>query len=357
MSVIIQDKSQLNDDVPSTDSQLPSRFAPDAAATKLHTTDGTTNSSVNKPPLIIIAGPTASGKSAAAVELAKRFDGEVISADSMQVYRGMDIGSAKITEEEMQGIPHHLIDIIDPKDPWNVVRFQQEAKAAAKDIAARGKLPILAGGTGFYIQSLLYDIDFSEMEEDNAYRKSLEDFAAKNGAEALHQKLLEVDPKAAAEIHPNNIKRVVRALEFHHESGQAISDHNETQRLRPEAYNAVFFVLTMERQKLYKRIDDRVDLMMRDGLLDEVKRLLAKGCAPGDVAMQGLGYKQLIEYVNGACTLEEAIYQIKVQTHRFAKRQVTWFKREPNVIWIDRDQYPSNEAMLAEMERIIKNNL
>ena len=278
----------------------------------------------------------------------------MISADSMQVYRGMDIGSAKITEEEMQGIPHELIDIIGPSEEWNVVRFQREAKAAVQRITARGRLPVLVGGTGFYIQALLYDIDFTETREDTSYRSLLEEKARTEGNESLYRMLQEKDPEAAAAIHPNNLKRVIRALEFTRETGEKISDHNEEQRKRQAAYDAVFFVLTMEREKLYRRIDLRVDQMMEAGLLEEVKRLQEQGFTSRDVSMQGLGYKQILQYLEGEGTLEDAVEQIKLQTRHFAKRQLTWFRRERDVIWISTDEFPSREEMLDYMENTIR---
>lgn len=278
----------------------------------------------------------------------------MISADSMQVYRGMDIGSAKITEEEMQGIPHELIDIIGPSEEWNVVRFQREAKAAVQRITARGRLPVLVGGTGFYIQALLYDIDFTETREDTSYRSLLEEKARTEGNESLYRMLQEKDPEAAAAIHPNNLKRVIRALEFTRETGEKISDHNEEQRKRQAAYDAVFFVLTMEREKLYRRIDLRVDQMMEAGLLEEVKRLQEQGFTSRDVSMQGLGYKQILQYLEGEGTLEDAVEQIKLQTRHFAKRQLTWFRRERDVIWVNTDEFPSREEMLDYMENTIR---
>ena len=244
--------------------------------------------------MIIIAGPTASGKSEAGVRLAGRMNGSIISADSMQVYRGMDIGSAKITKEEMQGIPHELIDVADPHEEWNVVRFQKEAKEAEERIRKSGRLPILVGGTGFYIQALLYDIDFTETRKDFGFRTMLEEKAGREGPESLYRLIQERDPESAAAIHPNNIKRVIRALEFSRETGEKISDHNKEQKSRPAAYDAVYFVLTMDRDRLYRRIDLRVDRMMEEGLLDEVKRLRKEGFTSHDVSMQGLGYKQLL---------------------------------------------------------------
>ena len=304
--------------------------------------------------MMIIAGPTATGKSAAAVALAKRMNGEVISADSMQVYRGMDIGSAKITEEEMQGVPHHLVDIIEPEETWNVVLFQERAKKAAQDILGRGRLPIVAGGTGFYIQALLYDIAFTDAGEDTAYRQALTRYAAEHGAEALHDMLRKEDPESAEAIHPNNIKRVIRALEYRRESGTAISAHNTAQRQRQAAYRAILFVLTMDRARLYERIDARVDRMVEEGLVEVVARLRERGLTARDVSMQGIGYRQILQALDGEISMEEAVRIVKRDTRHFAKRQLTWFKREPDAVWIDIGAYKDTEAMLDHMESLAR---
>lgn len=304
-----------------------------------------------KQPLLIIAGPTATGKSAAAAELAIRMNGAVISADSMQVYRGMDIGSAKVTEEEMRGVPHYLIDCVDPYESWNVVRFQQKARETVREIAGSGRLPILCGGTGFYIQALLYDVDFTEMEEDTALRESLQKIAAERGPDALHAMLAEKDPASAAAIHPGNVKRVIRALEFAGGTGQSIAAHNLEQREKEAAYSAVFFVLTMDRKKLYGLIDRRVDIMMEKGLLGEVSSLRDAGIPRDSTAMQGIGYKQLYGYLEGEYSLDEAVRLIKRDTRHFAKRQLTWFRREKDVRWVDIDSFPSREAVWDYMQR------
>ena len=303
-----------------------------------------------KTPLLIIAGPTATGKSASAVELALRMGGEVISADSMQVYRGMDIGSAKVTREEMRGVPHHLIDCVDPGETWNVVRFKEQASLAVRDIADRGKLPIVCGGTGFYIQALLYDIDFTQMEENAPLRKRLSDMAAEKGPEAVHALLAQRDPASAAAIHPGNVKRVIRALEFIEESGRSIAAHNAEQREKQSAYRSVFFVLTMDRAKLYERIDRRVDIMMQQGLLEEVTRLRDMGIARDSTAMQGIGYKQIYGFLEGEYDLEEAVRLIKRDTRHFAKRQLTWFRREKEVLWVDTDRFANREEMWDYMQ-------
>lgn len=309
----------------------------------------------NKRKLIILTGPTAVGKSALSVALAKRIGGEIISADSMQVYKYMDIGSAKIRKEEMNDIPHHLIDVLMPEDEFNVVRFQQLAKEALTGIYERGHIPIIAGGTGFYIQALLYDIDFSIEEDHSEIRKRLEaEAAAVGGPETLHQRLSRIDPESAAAIHPNNQKRVIRALEFWELHGYPISRHNEQQRQRTSPYSFCYFVLTDERARLYEKIEARVDLMLSEGLVDEVLRLKSMGCNSQMVSMQGLGYKEILNYLEGSCTLEEAVYQIKRDTRHFAKRQLTWFGRERDVLWINKKDYDySDSKILDYMEACI----
>ena len=300
-----------------------------------------------KKPIIILTGPTAVGKTALSIALAKAIDGEIISADSMQVYKYMDIGSAKITREEMGHVPHHLIDVLDPRESFDVCRFQSMAKVALSGIYERGHIPIVVGGTGFYIQALLYDIDFTETTEDTAYRKELTELAHAKGNHVLHDMLKKVDPESAQAIHENNIKRVIRALEFYQETGEKISSHNEEQRLHESPYQFCYFVLTDERQKIYERIDRRVDLMLEQGLVAEVQALKDLGCTADMVSMKGLGYKEILAYLNGEISLEEAIYIIKRDTRHFAKRQLTWFRRERDVIWLDR-QMDQNEASLLE---------
>lgn len=310
---------------------------------------------MEKKPLVILAGPTAVGKTACSVELAKNIGGSVISADSMQVYKYLDIGSAKITAEEMQGIPHYLVDELLPSEEFHIVRFQQMAEAALSEIYREGRIPIVAGGTGFYIQALLYRIDFENQDSDESFRKEMSDYVKEHGAHALHERLAAVDPASAQSIHENNVKRVIRALEFYEKTGTCISAHNERERQRTSPYNFAYFVLTDERAHLYERIDARVDLMMERGLLDEVKRLREMGCTRGMVAMQGLGYKELFDYLEGRCTLEEAVYVIKRETRHFAKRQITWFKRERDVIWLDKSEYHyEEERILRDMLRILR---
>ena len=285
--------------------------------------------------LIIVTGPTAVGKTALSVALAKRLCGEIISADSMQVYRHMDIGSAKVSEEEMGGVRHHLIDILEPSEEFNVARFKQLAGEAVRDIASRGAVPIVAGGTGFYIQSVLYDIDFTQTTEDPAFRREMEEKAGREGPMAIHALLREVDPRAADAIHANNVKRVIRALEFNRQTGMRISDHNEAERQKESAFDSYYYVLTTDRPALYERIDRRVDQMMEQGLVGEVERLRAMGCRRDMVSMQGLGYKEILSYLDGEISLDEAVRIIKRDTRHFAKRQLTWFKREREVRWLN----------------------
>lgn len=308
-----------------------------------------------KKPLIILTGPTAVGKTELSIEFAKKVNGSIISADSMQVYRHMDIGSAKIRPEEMQRIPHYLIDTFEPDEEFHVVKFQEYAKRYLEEIYAEGRIPIIAGGTGFYIQALLYDIDFTEEQEDSAYRKELEEFAKEHGAYALHEKLRVVDEKAAEEIHENNVKRVIRALEFHHLSGGKISEHNEKERQKESPYNFAYFVLNDERERLYQRINQRVDIMMEQGLVEEVQNLKNMGYHKKMVSMQGLGYKEILEYLDGECTLDEAIYRIKRDTRHFAKRQLTWFRRERQVLWINKQEFQyDNDKILTYMMSELK---
>ena len=305
----------------------------------------------NLMPLVVLTGPTAVGKTRLSVQLAQEIGGEIISADSMQVYRGMDIGSAKVTREEMQGVPHFLIDEFEPDEEFHVVRFQEYAKKYIREIYDRGHIPILVGGTGFYIQAVLYDIDFTENGSDMTYRHMLEEKAVREGAEALHIMLRKVDPASADAIHANNVKRVIRALEFYHETGERISDHNEAERQKQSPYDFAYFVLNDRRECIYENIDLRVDQMMQQGLLEEVRILRRKGCTRDMVSMQGLGYKEMLDYLDGVCTLEEAVRILKRDTRHFAKRQLTWFRRERDVIWVDKDKFAYDDrAILDFME-------
>lgn len=309
-----------------------------------------------KQKLVILAGPTGVGKTELSIKLAHRIGGEIISADSMQVYKHMDIGSAKIKQEEMDGIPHYLVDCLSPFDDFSVQTFKEMAKEAMTTIYNHGNIPILVGGTGFYIQAVLYDIDFTENEDNSQIRKELEQLAAKKGAHSLHEMLHAIDEKAAEEIHENNIKRVIRAIEYYRLTGEKISDHNKVQRQKQSPYDASFFVLTDERERLYEKIDLRVDNMLKAGLLEEVKKLQEMGCKKNMVSMQGLGYKEILSYLEGEYDLEHAIYLIKRDTRHFAKRQLTWFRREKDVIWVDKSQfeYDDEKILVFMLERLLQ---
>lgn len=306
--------------------------------------------------LIILAGPTAVGKTDNSIRLAKAVNGEIISADSMQVYKRMDIGSAKIMPEEMQDIQHYLIDVLEPTEEFNIVRFQTMAKEAMAEIYAKGKIPILVGGTGFYIQSLLYDIEFKEEEEANSQlRDELQRFADEFGKEALHERLKVEDPESAEAIPAGNVKRVIRALEFYETHHEKISAHNAEQAEKESPYNYAFFVLTDDRKLLYERIEKRIDIMLEKGLIDEVKALQAEGLNRNYISMQGLGYKEILAYLEGEISLEEAVYILKRDTRHFAKRQITWFKREKDVKWLDKSEFGHNDdAVFEEMMKYLK---
>lgn len=301
-----------------------------------------------KIPLIIVTGPTAVGKTELSVRLAKEIDGEIISADSIQAYRYMDIGSAKVSAEEMQGVRHYLIDEFDPAENFNIFIFQERAKKYVKEIYGQNKVPIIAGGTGFYIQSLLYDIDFTEEENDLTYRKELEVLAVKKGNHFIHEMLGRVDAKAALEIHENNIKRVIRALEYYHQTGEKISIHNETQREKKSPFDFKYFVLNMDRRLLYERIEKRVDKMLEQGLVDEVKRLRELGYQRSLVSMQGIGYKEIYAFLEGELSYEEAVLELKKNTRHFAKRQLTWFRREKEVEWVNFEEFGMNKNRILE---------
>ena len=296
-----------------------------------------------KQPLLVLTGPTAVGKTNLSIALAKAVGGEIISADSMQVYRHMDIGSAKIMPEEMAGVPHYLVDVLEPDEEFHIVKFQQMAKEAMARIYANGHIPILVGGTGFYIQAVTRDIDFTQAQSQDDYRKELEQMTLEKGCQYLHQMLEEVDPVSAAEIHENNVKRVIRALEFYHQNKVPISSHNQEQKERSSPYNLAYFVLNAPRELLYQRIDTRVDEMLAEGLIKEVESLQKMGCHKGMVSMQGLGYKEILAYLDGEYPLEEAIRILKRDTRHFAKRQLTWFRREQDVIWVNKDSFAYND--------------
>ncbi len=300
--------------------------------------------------LIILTGPTAVGKTALSLKLAKDIKGEIVSADSIQVYRHFDIGSAKIMPDEMQGIPHHLIDILEPKDRFNVMEFKKYAEDAMQGIYERGHIPIITGGTGFYIQALLYDISFDE-ETVDGYRQELETLGDAKGNAYLHQMLMDIDPASAETIHANNRQRVIRALEYYHQTGKKFSDHNETEREKTSPYNFAYFVLTRDRAKLYAAIEQRIDEMLSQGLVEEVQSLVQTyHLTTEDTSMQGIGYKEILGYLQGAYDLEEAVRILKRDTRHFAKRQLTWFRREREVIWLDKDILNTDEKLEDEIK-------
>lgn len=300
-------------------------------------------------PLIVLTGPTAVGKTDLSIALARSLGGEIISADSMQVYRHMDIGSAKVTKEETGGIPHHLIDVLDPWEEFNVVVFQRMAKEALSGIFGRDHIPIVAGGTGFYIQSLVYDIDFTANDSDPALRRFLEQEAALKGPDHLHRMLAAVDPDAARQIHANNVKRVIRAIEFYRTTGTRISRHNEMERKKESPYRLFYYVLNTDRALLYERIERRVDRMVEAGLVEEVKKLKAMGCTRDMVSMQGLGYKEMLDYLDGCVSLDQAVCTLKRDTRHFAKRQLTWFRRERDVRWLNLPEFESRTKVLEHI--------
>ena len=302
--------------------------------------------------LIVLTGPTAVGKTSLSIALAKAVDGEIISADSMQVYKYMNIGTAKITEEEKCGIPHFLIDELEPDEEFNVTIFKNKVMGYIEDIKSRGKVPIIVGGTGFYIQSVIYDINFNEYGDDSKVRKKYEAMAETLGKSELHKKLALVDREYADSVSYNNVKKVVRALTFFEMTGEKLSEHNKRERERSSPFDFAYLVLTMDRKKLYERIEKRVDLMFDMGLVDEVKALMAKGYDKSLVSMQGIGYKEVIDYLSGKTSLEECIDIIKRDTRHFAKRQLTWFKREKVVTYIDKDEFDAEDKCLKEMLRV-----
>ena len=309
---------------------------------------------MKKQPLVVLTGPTAVGKTELSISLAKQINGEIISADSMQVYTKMDIGTAKIKKEEMDGVKHYLIDVLDPSEDFNVVRFQTMAKQAMEEIYAKGKIPIVVGGTGFYIQALLNNINFDDNDADTSYREELEALVKEKGAEYLHNMLREVDEKSAEAIHMNNSKRVIRALEFYHQTGKRMSKHNEEESKKESAYNSAYFVLNCDRELLYNRINKRIDLMVEEGLLEEVQALKEEGYSRDLVSMQGLGYKEILAYLEGEISLDEAIYILKRDTRHFAKRQLTWFRREKEVIMVDKDKLTTLDEQLELITKVLK---
>ena len=304
------------------------------------------NDKGKKQPLLVLAGPTAVGKTELSLRLAEELNGAVISVDSMQVYRYMDVGSAKIMPEERRGIPHYLIDVLDPEEDFNVFRFQQMAGEAIAEIREKGMLPILTGGTGFYIQAVLKNINFTENEDHQEIRRQMEELAQAQGTEEVYRELQKLDPEAAAEIHPHNVKRVIRAIEYYQMTGKPISAHNREQRERRSAYHSALFVLTDERQRLYENINRRVDHMMENGLVEEVRRLVGRGLTEDNVSMKGIGYRELFPYFRGEIALEQAVEEIKKDTRHFAKRQITWFKREEDAIWVNKRDFGYDEEKI-----------
>ena len=298
-----------------------------------------------KKPLVILTGPTAVGKTELSLELAERISGEIVSADSMQVYRRMNIGTAKITPDQMRGIPHHLIDILEPEESFNVTMFVDLAKQAIDRICEKGKIPIVTGGTGFYIQALLYDVEFGHHEESETYRKKLTQIASEKGPDYLHGMLCEVDREYALSVHANNVKRVIRALEYYQETGKKLSEHNQSMRERSPRYDASYYVLYHDREHMYERINQRVDIMIDEGLESEVSDLIREGCTEDMQSMQGIGYKEFFPYFAGKCSLEETVEAIKKDTRHFAKRQMTWFRREKDVIWISKENQSDQEIL------------
>lgn len=303
--------------------------------------------------LVILTGPTAVGKTSLSIQLAKAVNGEIISADSMQVYKYMDIGTAKITKEEMAGVKHHLIDCLEPTEDFHVVKFKELAEDAMEDIYKRGKLPIICGGTGFYIQALLYNVQFTENTVDYKYREELEQIAKVQGTNYLHAMLSEIDPDSASNIPAANIKRVIRALEYFHETGERFSIHNEREKNRTSPYNFSYFVLNDQRDLLYDRINKRVDKMLEDGLVDEVKKLMALGVRKGMTAFDGIGYKEILMALEEDGTHNDVIAEIKQNSRHYAKRQLTWFRREKEVTWLDKSKY-SDQELLSLMEEELK---
>ena len=299
-------------------------------------------------PLIILTGPTASGKTDLSVKLAKAIDGEIISADSIQVYKYMDIGSAKVTEEEMCGVKHYLVDELLPDEEFNVYEFKKRAEKYIDKIYEKGKIPIIAGGTGFYIQAILYDIDFSDEDNDMSYRKELEALADEKGNKYVHNMLREIDSQSADDIHFNNRKRVIRALEYYRMTGRKMSEHNSEQHQKVSPYDFKYFVLNMDRDELYERIEKRVDIMLEAGLEDEVRKLLEMGYTKDMVSMQGIGYKEMAAYIAGEISYDEAVTALKKNTRHFAKRQMTWFRREKEVTMIDFQRFENDRDKILQ---------
>ncbi|MEH7109924.1 tRNA (adenosine(37)-N6)-dimethylallyltransferase MiaA [Bacillus sp. JJ1764] len=309
----------------------------------------------SKQKLLVIIGPTAVGKTKLSIELAKRYNGEIISGDSMQIYRGMDIGTAKIKSEEMEDIPHHLLDIREPHENFSVAEFQQLVRDKIKGIGKKGKLPIIVGGTGLYIQSVIYDYQFSDVPGDENLRKELEEKAKEIGNEALYQELMKVDKESAADIHPNNIRRVIRALEIFYLTGKTKQEFQNTQQ--PDLlYQTAMLGLTMNREKLYERINQRVDIMMQEGLLKEVEGLYLQGLRDCQ-SIQAIGYKEIYDYLDGSISLDQAIENLKQNSRRYAKRQLTWFRNKMEVQWFDMTDVNNFSKKIEEISHYVEGKL
>lgn len=298
-----------------------------------------------KPKAIVICGPTASGKTALSIELAKKIDGEIISCDSMQIYKEMDIGTAKPTKEEMQEIKHYLMDFVSPDKRYSVADFKQDAKNAMKEIIAKGKIPIIVGGTGLYVDSLIYEIDYPNIEFDENYRKQLEEKSEKEGLEKLYEEAKKIDPHAIEKISVNDQKRILRILEIYHATGKNKTEQEKESRKNPVEYDYHVYAINWDREKLYERINKRVDIMIEQGLIEEVKRIYQK-YDTFPTAMQGLGYKEVVEYLENKCTKEEMIEKIKMETRRYAKRQLTWFRKNKQTIWLDGQEKIQNNIKI-----------
>ena len=291
-----------------------------------------------KKKILVIGGPTAVGKTELSIDLAKRLNGEIISADSMQIYKYMDIGSAKVSKGEMNGVVHHLIDVVDPSINFSVADYKEQGEKAIKEIISRGKLPIIVGGTGLYINSLTCNMNFTEAEKDEEYRKELDKLANEHGNNYIHEMLKEIDPISYNEIHANNRKRVIRALEVYKLTGKPFSSYNAGEDFYKSEYDVHYYVLTMDREKLYERINLRVDIMMEKGLLEECIKLKEMGYTSSMQSMQGIGYKEILYYLEGNVKLQEAINMIKQGSRNYAKRQLTWFRRDKRVTFLDKDK-------------------
>lgn len=306
----------------------------------------------DKPNLLVLVGPTAVGKTKLSIEIAKAFSCEIISGDSMQVYRGMDIGTAKIQSSEMEGIPHHLIDVLNPDEPFSVAQFQDSCRQLIPEIGKRGKLPFIVGGTGLYVESVCYEYQFTDTGADEGFRSQMQNIADEEGNEALHVRLAAVDPQSAERLHPNDVRRVIRALEIYHMSGTTLSSQLESQN-KQSPYNLCIIGLTMDRQMLYNRIEQRIDEMMDAGLVDEVRSLLGRGFTRNLISMQGLGYKEMLEHLEDGVPLEDAVTKLKRDTRRFAKRQLSWFRHMKDISWVDVTDHKNFSGNLEAVRAII----